>query len=136
MKCYIASKSKHYRLWQELRAAGVPIVASWIDWSYNGDQREPSADEWREHWDKCIFEAAGADVTLFVNNEGETACGALIEVGAALAAGRQVFIVSNHWWSVSHHPRCRVFPSVEAAIAALIAMQEGERAKYSVQNYD
>ena len=50
-----------------------------------------------------------------LSNEGEQACGGLIELGAALAGGAQCFIVSSDWWSVAHHPRCRTFPSLDAA---------------------
>jgi len=76
--------------------------------------------------------ARTSDVLLFINNRDERACGGLIELGAALAGGAQVFVVSPDWWSVSHHPRCRVFESLEAAIAAIVAMQAGERAREAV----
>ena len=33
------------------------------------------------------------------------------------------------WWLVAHHPRCRTFPSLEAAVTAIVAMQMGERAR-------
>jgi len=33
----------------------------------------------------------------------------LIEAGAALAAGRRVFVVSSYEWSFANHPRCRRF---------------------------
>jgi hypothetical protein len=127
---YAASKAKHSHWWRALRAAGVPISAAWIDAELNeAGADEPTTDAWREHWDKCVAEAAEADVCLFVCNEGETACGALIEAGAALAAGRQVFVVSPYDWTFANHPRCRVFTSLEAAIVAIMAMQEGERAR-------
>jgi hypothetical protein len=44
-----------------------------------------------------------ADICLFVSNEGETACGALLEAGAALAAGKRVIVVSLDWWSFAEH---------------------------------
>jgi hypothetical protein len=56
-------------------------------------------------------------------------CGALLEAGAALAAGRQVFVVSPDVWTFAHHPRCRVFSTLEAAIEAIMAMQTGARAR-------
>jgi hypothetical protein len=55
--------------------------------------------------------------------EVEQACGGLIEAGAALAAGKQVFIVSPYAWSFSHHPRARMFGSSKAAIGSIGAMQ-------------
>jgi hypothetical protein len=48
---------------------------------------------------------------------------------AALAAGRQVFVISPYEWTFGNHPRCRVFSSLDAAIAAIMAMQQGERAR-------
>jgi hypothetical protein len=127
---YVASKAKHSHWWRALRAAGVPISAAWIDAELNeAGADEPTADAWRVHWDKCVAEASQADICLFVCNESETACGALIEAGAALAAGRQVFVVSPYEWTFSNHPRCRVFPSLEMAIAAIVAMREGERGR-------
>jgi hypothetical protein len=57
-----------------------------------------------------------ADLCLFVCNEGEQACGQLIEAGAALAAGKRVFVVSPYEWTFAHHPRCRIFPTLEAAV--------------------
>jgi hypothetical protein len=47
---------------------------------------------------------------------------------AALQAGRRVFVVSDYKWSIAHHPLCRVFRSIEEAVAAICAMQAGERA--------
>jgi hypothetical protein len=123
MTVYPASKSRHAPWWRALRAAGVPIVASWIDAPFNGTGEEPSRDAWSAHWFKCISEAADADVCLFVCNEGETACGQLLEAGAALAAGKWVYLVSDYQWSFANHPRCRVFSSIEEAITAIMAWQ-------------
>jgi hypothetical protein len=109
---------------QALRAAGIPIEADWIDSPLNfpgGDK--PTPDQWSRHWRACIDQAAAADITLFVANEGETQCGALCEIGAALAAGRQVFVVSDYDWSIAHHPTCRTFPDLSAAIRAIKAQE-------------
>jgi hypothetical protein len=82
-----------------------------------------------EHWRKCIAEASEADVCLFVCNEGETACGQLLEAGSALAAGKQVFVVSPYEWTFANHPRCRTFATLEDAVTAIKAMEAGERAR-------
>jgi hypothetical protein len=68
-------------------------------------------------------------VLLFVNGEDEQACGALIEASAALAAGRQLFVVSPDAWTFSHHPNCRNFSALADAIAAIVAMQTSEAAR-------
>jgi hypothetical protein len=106
-----------------LRAAGLPIEASWIDWSLNTPgERTPSPAEWRVHWDRCIEEAAAADVTLlFAMSTTEQQKGALLECGAALASGKQVFVVSTQEWSFRHHPKVRCFSRLEAAIAEITA---------------
>jgi hypothetical protein len=80
---------------------------------------------WRLHWEKCIKEASSADVLLFVALEGETQCGAIAELGAALAAGKQVYLVSPYEWSIAHHPNVRRFATLEEAITAISAMQAG-----------
>jgi hypothetical protein len=48
---------------------------------------------------------------------------------AAFQAVRRVFIVSDYKWSIAHHPRCRVFKSIEQAVAAICAIQARERAR-------
>jgi hypothetical protein len=129
VKVYPASKSCHWPWWTALRAAGVPIVASWIDAPFNHDGSEPSSTEWAEHWERCCREAAEADIALMYACAEERQNGALIEVGAALGAGKQVYLVSPHDWSWKHHPRVRVFDTLEAAIVAIMAGTAGERAR-------
>jgi hypothetical protein len=58
---------------------------------------------------------------LFLSQAGETACSGLIEVGAGLALGKQVWVVSPHWWSFSNHPSVRTFTTLEAAVEAILA---------------
>src|SRR5262249_44207789 len=106
VRVYTASKAKHAQWWRALRAAGIDIVSTWIDWDGNLSGSIPTADAWARHWCRCIDEARDCDILLFVNGEAEQACGALVELGAALAAGKRVFLVSPHWWSFQHHPAC------------------------------
>jgi hypothetical protein len=58
-------------------------------------------------------------VTLFYAGEDERQCGALLECGAALAAGKRVFVVSPYQWTFANHERCRRFDSLEAAVRVL-----------------
>lgn len=128
MRCYVASKARHAEWWTALRAAGVPISCTWIEWPGNAGVTPTEAD-WSEHWARCIREATEADICLFVCNEGETACGQLLEAGAALAAGKRVFVVSPYEWTFSTHPRCRIFNTLADAIAAIMAGAAGEVAR-------
>jgi hypothetical protein len=59
-------------MWQRLRAAeGLSIRADWVDWPLNRpDTREPTGSEWREHSDKCMRQAAAADITLLYVEPG------------------------------------------------------------------
>jgi hypothetical protein len=117
MKVYPASKSRHWPFWSALRAAGIPIVASWVDAEFNHTGGEPP--DWCLHWMRCVEEAAAADVVLMYADKSERQMGALIEVGAALAAGARVFLVSPHPWSWRHHPQVRCFETLADAIAAI-----------------
>jgi hypothetical protein len=60
LRIYVASKAKHNHFWRALRAAGVPIVASWIDADINRENATPTPSDWSAHWEKCIAEAASA----------------------------------------------------------------------------
>jgi hypothetical protein len=87
---YVASKSRHWPWWAALRAAGIPIAASWIDAEFNRTGAEPP--DWALHWMKCIDEAAAADVTLMFADNAERQMGALVEVGAALRPASESFL--------------------------------------------
>ena len=69
------------------------------------------------------------DVLLFVDLDGETQCGSLIEMGAALARGQTVFLVSDQWCSIQNHPQVRKYRKLEDAIDAIVSMWAGMRAR-------
>jgi hypothetical protein len=55
---------------------------------------------------------------------------ALLEAGACLGNGGQLYLVSPHDWPfLRHHPRCRSFKTLADALAAILAAMEGERAR-------
>jgi hypothetical protein len=129
---YPAGKSSSWPWWSALQAAGVPIAASWPSWSFNQDGNEPGPDDYRNHAETCIKEATACDVLLLYvpDDEERHQFGALIEAGAALGAGKQVFLVSRHPWPfLRNHPRVRSFDSLSDAITAVMAMQAGARAR-------
>ena len=49
---------------------GVPIDASWPDADFNHTGGEPTSDQWRRHWTRCVDEAAAADIMLMFAQEG------------------------------------------------------------------
>ena len=77
---------------------GVPIDASWPDADFNHTGGEPTSDQWRRHWTRCVDEAAAADITLIFAQEGERQMGALVEAGECLGAGKRLYLVSPHAW--------------------------------------
>ena len=131
MKIYCASKAKHAPWWRALRAAGVPIICTWPDWARNIDGVEPTSDEWSRHWQRCTDEASAADVCLFLDLPGENQCGALVELGCALAMSRRVYLVSENWWSIQNHPSVRKFRALEDAVSAIMAACAGEASRLS-----
>ena len=57
----------------------------------------------------------------------QSACGSWLEAGSALAARGRVFVVSDYEWTFAHHPGCRIFQTLEAAVEAIMAGAQGER---------
>lgn len=111
---YVASKTKHAAKWRELRARGLPVVASWIDEAGEGQTKDFADLAMR-----CIREATTADYVLLYVEPGETHKGSLVEVGAALAAGVPVRCVGDSRTvskTFRHHPLWSDHPSVEAAV--------------------
>jgi Nucleoside 2-deoxyribosyltransferase len=113
IKVYCASKSKHHLWWATLRAAGIPITATWVDWDHNENPNgEPSNDAWRKHWSGCIEQARDCDILLVYCGPEENQNGAFLEIGSALGAGKTVYLVTEHEWSWQHHPNVRRFVSL------------------------
>lgn len=98
---YIASKTKHADKWRKLRADGWNIISTWIDEAGQGQTKNR-----RDLAQRCIREAASADLFILYVEPGEQLKGALIEAGAALHSGVCVLCVgsiesvfeSYNWW--------------------------------------
>jgi hypothetical protein len=121
VKLYPASKTAHLEFWRALRAAGLPIEAPWIGWSGNENGAQPSPTEWGKHWQSCCSGAAQADIVLLYMREGERHCGALVECGAALSAGKRVFaVLPDEGLSFRYHPNVTVFDSLSDAVSAIV----------------
>lgn len=119
---YIASKAKHGGRWRELRASGVPIVASWID-----EAEEGATSDWADLWSRCIGEASGAVAVVVYVEPYEIHKGSLVELGAALHAGVPVFWVGPEYSTAPRHRLVQRVETIERAIA--MAVEQHERAQ-------
>ena len=95
MLVYFATKSRHWQFVAALAAAGAPISCSWPSWLPNRTDGEPTSSDWAEHSERCLKEAAECDVLLLFAERREQHFGALLECGAALGAGKWVFLISQ-----------------------------------------
>ena len=95
----------------------------------NTTDREVSPSAWGEHWPKCLSGSFHCRRRLVLRARGFTQCGSLIEIGAAVQAGAQVFVVSDYTWTIAHHPQCHVFKTLEEAVVAVKARMHGEEAR-------
>lgn len=89
---YVASRAslpERSTMWREYRAAGAPIISTWIDESGPGE-----TDDLGELWTRICSEIVRS-VALVVYIEGDDfpLKGTLVEVGMALALGKRVFLV-------------------------------------------
>ena len=86
---YVASRVRHAAMWLQLRALGYPITSTWID-----EAGEGQTTDFADLWTRIISEVTASDwLLLFAVPDDVPLKGALVEVGAALAAGRQVVAV-------------------------------------------
>lgn len=122
---YVASKSEHGPAWQDLRAvwregAGfdrpVEVISTWIDESGAG-----MSSDLGDLWRRCIAEASSADLLIAWYQPGETWKGAYIEIGAALANGKPVYVCGNPPGSWKAHPLVTLASSPDDAIADYLA---------------
>lgn len=82
-----ASEPKRVEMWKSLRQRGVNIISSWID-------KVGTPVKYDELWTIVAKEIQEADkVVLYVEMEDFPMKGALVEIGMALALGKEVVIV-------------------------------------------
>jgi hypothetical protein len=85
LKCYFSSKVIPWvTMWSAIRLLlahhNIEVTSSWLDWplNYTRGQVEPTAEQFRVHWEKCTREASEADVTIFYD-ASENQKGSFIE---------------------------------------------------------
>lgn len=112
-RTYIASKAPHGHRWKRLRAQGARLTSTWIDECGPGETKDFS-----ELYERCIREAAEADVLILYREDGEILKGALIEAGAALLAGVPVHAVGCEDFNFSMHPLMTNHADLASALIA------------------
>lgn len=112
---YVASKTRYAPLWRQRRDAwaelGLAVASTWIDEAGEGESASLA-----DLWIRCIQEASGADFLVAVNEPGDAWKGAFVEIGAALAAGKPVYVCGRPEGSWVHHPLVTFVGSVDDAI--------------------
>lgn len=84
-----ASKPERGEMWRGLRAAGWPIISTWID-----EDGEGATADFADLWTRIEREVTTATALVLYAADGDFPLkGALIEVGMALASGVPVFVV-------------------------------------------
>ena len=117
---YVASHTKHARMWRSLRASGYPIISTWIDEAGEGE-----SEDLEDLAVRCVNEAMDADYVILYSAKGDTLRGALIEAGAALAAGKLVFAVGYHHPVFQFHPRWITSATLESALRSVSKQHKG-----------
>lgn len=123
---YVASRAsipERGAMWRASRAAGHPIISSWIDEDGVG-----ATEDFGDLWDRIRREVTGATaIILYAEPEDFPLKGAYVEVGMALAASVPVYAVLprvaleprtmrpvGSWLA---HPKCRVVNTIGEAFA-------------------
>jgi hypothetical protein len=110
---YTASKTKHAHLWKDLRAAGAPIISTWID-----EAGEGASADLHDLWDRCITESRCCKALIVYREPQDVLKGAWVEIGAALAAGKPVYAVGLDGFTISNYRGIKHFKSLADAFKA------------------
>lgn len=117
---YVASKMHHAPRWRGLRERGLNIISSWIDVDETSNY-DAKPDEVRERWAAdCLDEATEADAFILYAN-GDVLMGALLEAGAALAAGVPVYCIGplpHASKTMTSHPLWHDVSSLQEALVS------------------
>jgi hypothetical protein len=112
---YIASKTKHAERWRNLRASGVPVIATWIDEAGEGESQDL-----HDLWRRCLSEASNAAAIIVYREPDDVLKGGWIELGAAASHGVPVFAVGIEQFTIARHRGIQHFATFDEALAAAI----------------
>jgi hypothetical protein len=124
-KIYAASRASvaaRSAMWRAHRAGGANILSSWID-----EADEGATEDFGELWVRIEQEVRACDrLVLYAEAHDFPLKGALVEVGMALAFGKDVFVVTpgvaldprnmRPLGSWATHPRVQFIDNVSAAL--------------------
>lgn len=129
-KIYGASRTADVSIWRGLREQGWRITSTWIDEAEVG-----ATKSWPDLWHRCVTEASECDALILLAQDGLK--GGLVEVGAALAKGRRVFVVRRNAadtravtemvGSWTNHPRVIICDGLHDALAHISNLWLGFR---------
>lgn len=119
---YIASKAVHRQHWRVLRdQAGAPFNSRWIDIEDNVPDEEI---DFIRLWEMCEEDVRDCRLLIAVVKPDERLKGVLVEIGMALAFGKDIIVIGNPGrengtWI--NHPRIRWHPydTIENALTHL-----------------
>lgn len=124
MRICVASKTEFAEMWVDFRKQGHNIISTWMDEIISARSINSIDPMYLKNLSaNCIKEAAEADITILYCECGENHKGSLIEIGAALGAGKEVRLVgtcSSMRHIFHHHPKWREFASIEGALTEKI----------------
>ncbi len=113
VKYYVASKSKHGKIWISWRDKGINIVSRWID---KYDQGRFPSEYQTEHWDNILEDIKSSDVLILYSEAGEIQKGALAELGMAMALNKKIYYVgskNDKKCTALEHASIQIFDNLE-----------------------
>jgi len=136
---YVASRASmglRPAKWRELRAAGWPILSTWIDEAGDGETQD-----WGQLWTRIVLEVSQACGVILWAEQGDFPLkGAFVEVGIALGQGKRVAVCTRMqvrgprfqpFGSWLAHPSVRLCSEFEAARRWV---QDGVEPQYSPEH--
>lgn len=95
-----------------MRSEGLPVTSTWID--------EEQTPDFTEAWPRYLEEASRCAAMIVYVEPGEILKDGLLEIGAALAGGADVFVVGqvDALVSAAHHPNLQLEETLALAMDA------------------
>jgi nucleoside 2-deoxyribosyltransferase len=133
MKLYIATKLHHAAVFRSLRdfwkKKGIIVSSRWIDFA--GHEHVATPADFHAFWLVDEQDVRNSDALLAYGEADDVLCGALVEVGMAIALGKIVFVVgsSPSFGTWTNHPSVIRADSPEQATEMLLRLFPSEDEK-------